>query len=959
VAVPGGGVRIGAKENIMTQPPEDQPETVDQTAPAPGGSDAGATVEHTRGPEGDPGATADPPRPADPAGTTDFVRTEPAGREGAPLGETMDEVPPGPGGTTDFVLSQPGATADSAPATHEAGRTYSPRRRRQAQPGTVAGYEILGELGRGAMGVVYKARQRGLKRLVALKMILAGDHASDRDLARFRAEAESVARLQHANIVQIYEVGDEDGLPFFSLEFVDGTPLSKKVRGTPLPARQAAELLRLLAEAMDYAHRHGVVHRDLKPSNVLLTSGGVPKISDFGLAKQVEEDSGQTRSGTVLGTPSYMAPEQAEGRIKEVGPLSDVYGLGAILYELLTGRAPFRGDTVLETLRQVREQEPVPPHLLQPKVPRDLETICLKCLQKERTKRYGSAADLGEDLRRFLAGEPIRARPVSGPERLARWCRRNPGVAGLAGTVALLLVAIAAVSLGFAWKVSRQNDELVRSNQAEEKARREAERNEKQAIANADEAKATYGRAFVNIRILGTRIYDRLNRPPESDPPSPQEQRALREDVARFLSANLQALAQDFEKSGVTPFVKSRGLKELGDMLAQDLGRKREGLQEYQRVRKLLEPMAAAEPENDLARGNLARVLSQVAEVGADLGANLDRARELSAEAIRLQREITAHPHGKDYSPQESNRLLAEYLLIHGKLSLRRGDPSAGRPDLEECGRLRQELADSTPPQPVPAKLRASSLLSEAYYWLGVTDGHLGDTAAADAALGKAVALCEALANRKPTDFSFNEDLAEIYAACGDARLGRGRPGEAWDYYNKALARVRIALRGWSGPAANLSRRRLHAVICDRLGTAARALPEHRDEAAGYFEDGRKLREALLNDLPGDRSLEGAYVRSLAHCGEAAAALARAGALRRAAPDNAECLMHIAAGCSRCAVTADGTAREQCLCAALAALDEALQRGYHDMVVLRTDPDLEALRREPAGRELLANAAPR
>jgi tetratricopeptide (TPR) repeat protein/tRNA A-37 threonylcarbamoyl transferase component Bud32 len=309
---------------------------------------------------------------------------------------------------------------------------------------TVVGYQILGELGRGGMGVVYQARQRKLNRVVALKMVLAGAHAGPHQLSRFQTEAEAVARLQHPNIVQIYEVGEHDGLPFCSLEFIDGDSLSKKIAGKPQPPREAAEVTELLALAMAAAHERGIIHRDLKPANVLLTKDGVPKITDFGLAKRLEDDSSQTKSGTLLGTPSYMSPEQARGDTRDVGPLSDLYALGAILYELLTGRPPFVGATMLETVFQVRHQEPVPPTRLNPHVPRDLETICLKCLQKEPEKRYPSCAALAEDLHRFQAHEPIRARPVGRAERLWRWCRRNPRVAALSTAVGVLLLAVLA-----------------------------------------------------------------------------------------------------------------------------------------------------------------------------------------------------------------------------------------------------------------------------------------------------------------------------------------------------------------------------------------------------------------------------------------------------------------------------------------------------------------------------------
>jgi WD40 repeat protein len=340
----------------------------------------------------------------------------------------LEQQPPGEGGCT--VLVSRSSTDQAAAADSE------------AKP-DVPGYEILKELGRGGMGVVYWAWQTGLNRSVALKMVLAGAHASPEELARFQTEAEAVARLQHPNMVQIYDVGQQGGCPYLVLEYVDGGSLAQQLTGTPLAARPAAQLVETLARAVHSAHQRGIVHRDLTPANVLLTAGGVPKITDFGLAKiLVGGRPTQTQSGAILGTPSYMAPEQAAGKGKEVGPAADVYALGAILYELLTGRPPFKAATPLDTVLQVIAEEPVPPARLQPNVPRDLDTICLKCLEKEPGKRYASAEELAEDLRRFQAGEPIRARPVGRAERLWRWCRRNPAVAALAAAVVLLLVAL-------------------------------------------------------------------------------------------------------------------------------------------------------------------------------------------------------------------------------------------------------------------------------------------------------------------------------------------------------------------------------------------------------------------------------------------------------------------------------------------------------------------------------------
>jgi tRNA A-37 threonylcarbamoyl transferase component Bud32 len=304
----------------------------------------------------------------------------------------------------------------------------------------IPGYEVLGELGRGGMGVVYQARQAKLNRLVALKMILAAEHAGADELARFRTEAEAIARLQHPNIVQIFEIGEHQGKPYFSLEFCAGGSLDRQIRRKPLTPRQAAELVETLAWAMQAAHEADLIHRDLKPANVLLLPDGTPKIADFGLAKKLEVDEGRTRTGAVLGTPSYLAPEQAEGK-KAVGPAADVYALGAILYRLLTGEPPFQAATPLDTILKVLSDEPVPPHRLAPKVPADLETICLKCLRKRPGERYAEAADLAEDLRRFLEDKPIRARPLGRIERVWRWCKRHPVGAVVAAGIVLAIVA--------------------------------------------------------------------------------------------------------------------------------------------------------------------------------------------------------------------------------------------------------------------------------------------------------------------------------------------------------------------------------------------------------------------------------------------------------------------------------------------------------------------------------------
>lgn len=341
----------------------------------------------------------------------------------------------------------------------------------------VPGYEILGVLGHGGVGVVYRAKHHKLNRLVALKMLLSGPYASASELDRFTREAEAVASLQHAHVVQVHDVGDLDGRPYFTMELVEGGTLGQKLGGMPQPAPQAAALLATVAGAVDVAHRAGIVHRDLKPANVLLTPDGTPKITDFGLAGHIRpDDQGLTLDGARVGTPCYMAPEQASGRVRTVGPAADIYALGAILYEMLTGRPPFRAESASETQRQVISEEPVAPSRLNARVPRDLETVCLKCLRKEPERRYASAAALADDLGRFLAGRPIQARPPGWGGRLWRWGRREPAAAALAATA----LALAGLAVGGGFWVERQRAE-VRATTARQEQAVEA------ALAHADD----------------------------------------------------------------------------------------------------------------------------------------------------------------------------------------------------------------------------------------------------------------------------------------------------------------------------------------------------------------------------------------------------------------------------------------------------------------------------------------
>ncbi len=428
-------------------------------------------------------------------------------------GADATTAPTGPGG----------AAAEEAPAA--------------APP--VPGYEALALVGRGGMGIIYRARQVALDRTVALKMISAGAHAGPGERARFRAEAEAIARLRHPNVVQVYEVGTAHGVPYLALEWMDRGTLAQALAGGPLPARPAAELVELLARAVQAAHERGVVHRDLKPSNVLFASPdgsgaaaagvvgllGVPKVADFGLAKELGVGDGLTATGALLGTPGYMAPEQAEGNAKQASPLCDVYSLGAVLYECLTGRPPFEGANLLEVLARARTCEPAPPRRLRPGLPRDLVTVCLKALAREPARRYATAQGLADDLRRFLDDRPVAARPVTRWERGWRRCRRNPGVATLGAVAAALLLTLL-IGGGVTSLVVRERDRAVAAQGRGERAEREVQVRSRLARAAAYRRSGQPGQRFRCLDELREAL--RLG-------PTPEERREIRDEAVAAL----------------------------------------------------------------------------------------------------------------------------------------------------------------------------------------------------------------------------------------------------------------------------------------------------------------------------------------------------------------------------------------------------------------------------------------
>jgi len=842
--------------------------------------------------------------------------------------------------------------------------------------GQVAGYEILGVLGRGAMGVVYKARQRGLKRIVALKMISAGGHHGPADLARFRSEAVAVADLQHPNIVQIYEVGEDRGHPFFSLEYVEGDSLAKKIGGTPRPPREAARLVRALADGMEYAHQRGIIHRDLKPANVLLTPGGEPKVSDFGLVKRLEDDAGQTQSGSILGTPSYMAPEQAEGKIKEIGPRSDIYALGGILYELMTGRPPFRAASILDTLQQVRTQDPIPPSQFQPKVPRDLETICLKCLQKDPAKRYATAAALGEDLRRFLAGEPILARPVSRAEWLWRWCWRNPRVAALGGLVAILVVAWAATStllyrlalanernaLANAASAS-QNASLARHNAQEAQtkadlalanaadARRNAERakaNEARARNQEQAAKVIAQDAIVQMIHLGEQVMRRLRA--KHDPARAEaEWLRLRDDLLTMLQKEMVPLAERIEGHQVSPFAFATLHQRLGDLLRR-LGQIEDARREYQQGYERLSRIAHDQPNNDMARANLGVMLVRLGEMALEQGGDAARARDEFDRAWNIQQDIALHPRSGNYSEADNQRILSGIAIKQGVAELALGHPALARDRFQKALELRHAWTQSQ-----PENVSAESYTSEAEVWLGVAYSHLGDWPSARPHFEEALQICAVLADQHPGAFSFKADLASVYGEQGAALARIGQDEEAEKAVIQSLSYARAVLARDPEDAAQ---RLVTADGTERLA----ALAQKRGKpaaAATLWRAALEIRTDLAQLEPHNVPGQAALALALAHSGRRDEALRKAEELFRTNADRPAVLLPLARCFAACAAggTDDGH-RRRATALAVESMGAAIRNGYRDPAAIRTEPDFTQLLSEQAFQSLVDGIKP-
>ena len=662
-------------------------------------------------------------------------------------------------------------------------------------------YEVARELARGGMGVVFLARQVSLNRPVALKMILAGQLADDTDVKRFYTEAEAAANLDHPGIVPIYEVGQHEGQHYFSMGFVEGQSLSQRLAEGPLPSREAAALLVKVAEAIDYAHRRGVIHRDLKPGNILLDPSGNPRVTDFGLAKKVEGDSALTASGQIMGTPSYMPPEQAGGNRGEVGPAADVYALGATLYALVTGRPPFQAATAMDTVLQVIGEEPVPPRRLNPGVPRDVETICLKCLEKEPARRYAAAADLADELRRYLDGKPILARPVGPAERAWRWSKRNRLAASLLTVVAVLTAAGTATITVLWLRAERSHHEAVTAGEQTRRALGEAVAAGERADRARDEAVAAGHRAEASAATARRAVSDYLDRITEN----PQLKRPGLIGLRRDLLTHALSYYEGFlRESASDPMLRAETAlaQRRAATILLELGDTNRAIEAARRAVELFEPLARDRPDSVEDRHQLAHSLQAL------------------ADALRATRQV--------------DEALAAYRRAAG---------------------IREELLRAE-----PGNIDYALDLATTWSNLGELLGDLGRKEESAAILARDRTHLEDLVRRVPDDVGPRNLLAGVLHSLGNQAADRGRFDEARGLYTRALEIRQSVLREHPD---NWEQQSQLARLYNELGMLHFHF-HHPDEALSYYQKSLAIREKLLAAEPASAELQ-EYLAALAY----------------------------------------------------------------------------------------------
>ena len=855
------------------------------------------------------------------------------------------------------------AVASEAETTPAVAHTEVPATGRKVH--YIGDYQTISILGQGGMGIVYKARQLTLNRLVALKMIRNAEFASEDQVRRFQNEAEAVATLDHPGIVPIYEVGTFEDQRYFSMKLVEGQGLDKKLDELVKDPRTAARVVAEVADAVNHAHQRGILHRDLKPANILVDGQGHTHVTDFGLAKRIEEDAGLTASGAILGTPSYMAPEQAAGQMSLVTTASDVYGLGAILYAALTGRAPFASDSVMNTLDQVRNSPPQAPTRLNAKLPRDLEVICLKCLEKDPRHRYASAQALSDDLNRWLRGEPITARPVSPVTRLRMWAKRKPALAGLS---AALIVASIAGLIGVTWQwreaVSQRNqaqiarDQAVRQEQTARKAEAEARIARDHAVASEKNTIAARAQAEQNAQIAGMQATLALNTIQDlvSQVQKGLQGPGLYELKAALLDSSLKRIdgvAGIYEKSTSKEATTAAALMELGKIYRQ-LGQTQKAFQSYQKCLEITKERVKIKNYSDPSRQNLANTYFELAFCGEELNRDMKATLSYNQDGLKLYEDIYNNPKLDDF-PLDRKVVragLAEAYTRVGVTQYRMGELTAARENYRKAYNLRRELADELTDNP-----RFKQDLSYSMMALAETNFRLGDRTLADDFYRQVLEQREAMAKLKPNDLTSVKELGDVYYMIGEFKLRCGDLAAA----RRNLENSRDRRKDLVGrdPRNVLLGRDLGMTLY-RLGNLA-DLEKNTNEARRLYDASLKIREDLAKISEGNDRRQTELMLALAHAGQTARALELAERLSAGANVDREQHIFLAscyAQVARATLPDKAEEVQTALVKAVGAVRTAVRDGFRDRVYLETEPDLEPIRNRDDFKQILAEIRP-